>query len=64
MQDFLENHMPDNFDVLVDDGTYAEIRDKRTGAIWGVHASGNGDSFRHKVEFEPVDLNDEANINP
>ena len=52
MDEYLNNHMSDEFDVLFSDGTYAEIVCIGTGAIWGVHASGNGDSFNHKVEFE------------
>ena len=52
MGDYLENHLPDNFEELFVDGTYAEIMDKNTRAIWGVHASGDGDFCNHKVEFE------------
>lgn len=33
------------------DGTYAEGVDCK-GNRWGIHASGNGDSFNHKIEFE------------
>jgi hypothetical protein len=54
MQDYLENHLPQCFDVIFEDGTYAEIKNKNTGQIWGVNASGDGDSFNHKVEFEFV----------
>lgn len=54
MQDYLENHLSDEFEVIFEDGTYAEIKNKNTGAIWGVNASGDGDSFNHKVKFEFV----------
>ena len=53
MTDFLENHLPHfdgNFVVLMDDGTYAEIMND-TGEVFEVHASGDGDSTHHKVEF-------------
>tara|TARA_R110000787_G_C13064462_1_gene408225 strand:- start:83 stop:331 length:249 start_codon:yes stop_codon:yes gene_type:complete len=32
------------------DGTYAEGLDCK-GNRWSVHASGDGDSFNHKIEF-------------
>ena len=52
MQDYLNNHLPDRFKLIFEDGTYAEIVDMLNGSIWGVNASGNGDSYNHKVEFE------------
>ena len=52
MNDYLENHLPDKFEVLFEDGTYAEIKNKNSGAIWGVRASGDVDFTHHKVEFE------------
>ena len=52
MQDYLENYLPDEFEVIFKDGTYAEIKNKNTDRIWSVNASGDGDSFNHKVEFE------------
>ena len=54
MNDYLENHLSDEFEVIFEDGTYVEIKNKNTGAIWGVNASGDGDSIHHKVEFEFV----------
>jgi len=54
MNDYLENHLSDEFDVIFEDGTYAEIKNKNTGAIWGVNASGDGDFTHHKVDFEFV----------
>ena len=55
MQDYLENHLLHEFwTVIFEDGTYAEIQNKYDGKIWGVNASGDGDSFNHKVEFEFV----------
>ena len=52
MQDYLENHLPQCFEVIFEDGTYAEIQNKNTGQIFGVNASGDGDFTHHKVTFE------------
>lgn len=52
MQEYLEEYLPSNFEVIFEDGTYAEIKNSNTGVIWGVRASGNGDFNNHKVEFE------------
>ena len=53
MDDFLQNHLLHEFwTVIFEDGTYAEIQNKYDSEIWGVRASGIGDSFNHKVEFE------------
>jgi len=38
-------------DVDYVNGTYAEGLDCK-GNRWGIHASGNGDFFNHKIEFE------------
>lgn len=55
MDDYLENHLIHEFwECIFQDGTYAEIQNKYTGAIWAVHASGDGDFCNHKVEFEFV----------
>lgn len=52
MTDYLENHLPQNFETIFEDGTYSEIKNKNTGQIFAVRAMGDGDSFNHKVEFE------------
>lgn len=52
MNDYLENHLPQCFDVIFEDGTYAEIQNRNTGQIFGINASGDGDFTHHKVEFE------------
>lgn len=52
MQEYLEEHLPSCFNVIFEDGTYAEIQNKNSGQIFGVNASGNGDFYSHKVEFE------------
>lgn len=54
MCDFLEFHLPEEFCLNTQDGTYAEIYDSEDG-FWEVHASGDGDSFTHKVEFVKIE---------
>ena len=51
MTEYLELHLANGFDPIFQDGSYAEIQNEN-GTIYGVHASGNGDSFNHKVRFE------------
>ena len=55
MTDFIDNHMQGYFGkilkVVYDDGTYIEVRND-DGIIYGIHASGNGDFFNHKVSIE------------
>lgn len=52
MENYLENHIDEDIEILMVDGTYAEI--KKNGNKYEVHASGNGDSFNHKIEFELI----------
>ena len=52
MNDYLENHLTEKFECYFQDDSYAEIMDLSNDVKWGVHASGNGDSFNHKVRFE------------
>lgn len=52
MSEYLMEHMPDDYKLIFQDGSYAEIQNKISGVIWGVQARGNGDSFNHMVEFE------------
>ena len=54
MNDYLENHLSDEFEVIFEDGTYAEIQNKHDRKIWGVIASDDGDFTHHKVTFEFV----------
>ena len=49
MGDYLENH--NMLDVDIVDGTYAEGVNCY-GERFAIHASGNGDAFNHKVEYE------------
>ena len=54
MQDYINNHLPDNFIFLFQDGSYAELFEKFTKKRYGVHASGNGDFNNHRVRFEEL----------
>lgn len=51
MQDFLNNHLPSDFEIILEDGSYAEIKHICTDEIFSVDAKGNGDSYNHKVNF-------------
>lgn len=53
MSVFLEEYLPDDYEVVSQDGTYAEIISS-DGTVYGVHASGNGDFNNHKIEFEAI----------
>lgn len=53
LNDFLDNHLTDDYDILRVDGTYAEIAE-RDGFVWAVHASGAGDFKNHKVQFDAI----------
>ena len=48
MSDYLENI--NVLDILMVDGTYAEGKNYK-GDVYAIHASGNGDFFNHKIDF-------------
>ena len=50
MTDFLENHLPEDFKIISQDGSYAEISDGLN--TYEVHAGGDGDSYNHRIRFE------------
>jgi len=52
MNDFIENHLPDDVDVYLEDGSYAEVR--IDGVNYSLDAKGNGDSYNHIVEWNKV----------
>lgn len=54
MDDYLNNHLLEGFEILEQYGSYAEIKNQESGAIYGLHASGNGDFCNHKIEFELI----------
>lgn len=51
MQEYLSEYC--ELDITLTDGTYAEGMDNQ-GNLWAIHASGNGDYFNHKIEFEAL----------
>ena len=53
MHDYIGNHMPDDWVVIYHDGTYAEIITTDLSK-YALHASGNGDFRRHKIEFVAI----------
>jgi len=53
MSDYLDIEMDASWSVDLVDGSYAEIMTD-CGIIYSVHASGDGDSFNHKVDFKPL----------
>ena len=54
MGDYLENHMDIDIEIILEDGTYAEIK-TANGKEYEVHASGDGDFTHHKVEFVEIE---------
>ena len=52
MRDYLDTI--NMLDITMIDGTYAEGVNAK-GEKFALHASGNGDSFNHKIEFERLD---------
>ena len=52
--EFLYTILPEEYTVTFVDGTYAEITKEGTVETYGVHASGNGDFYNHKIEFEGI----------
>ena len=50
MDDYLNNYMPADYELLYVDGSYAEIAYQNE--VYEVHAGGNGDSFNHKITFK------------
>jgi hypothetical protein len=51
MQEWLHEYC--ELDIILTDRTYAEAMDKQ-GNLWAIYASGNQDSFNHKIEFEAL----------
>ena len=49
MIDFLENHLPEDFKIISQDGSFAEISDGLN--TYEVHAGGDGDSYNHRIKF-------------
>jgi len=54
MSEYLDEHLPLEFTIVYQDGTMSEVRNSETAERFEAHASGNGDSFHHKVEFNAL----------
>ena len=54
LSEYLEEYLPEGFEIVEIWGTYAEITDTINGGIYGVHAQGNGDFYNHMVRFEEL----------
>jgi hypothetical protein len=57
MQEFLNNHLPSDFELLTEDGSYAEVQQHITNAVFALEAKGNGDSYNHIVDWKFLRLN-------
>ena len=53
LQEWIDHHMDEYWVVEFQDESYAEVR-SLDGKRWAVNASGAGDSYNHKVEFEEL----------
>lgn len=53
MNDYLNIEMDPSWLILEHDGAYAEILTDK-GHHYALHASGDGDSFNHKITFEEL----------
>ena len=52
MSEFLEYYLPEEYEVIFVDGTYAEITSEDNCTFYEVHASGNGDFYNNKIKFK------------
>lgn len=53
MTDYLEYHLPKGFEILEAEDSMAIIKSK-DGVKYECHASGNGDTYSHCVEFVEI----------
>jgi len=51
MQDYLNNHLPEGYEVITDDGSCVEVQSIGDDSIYRLDAKGDGDSFNHIVEW-------------
>lgn len=54
MEEYLNDHLPDKFDIIYHDGSYAEILDRNSGEKYEVHAGGDGDFNNHRIKFRLI----------
>jgi hypothetical protein len=52
MQNYLDYHLPNNFEIESEDGTCAEIINTNSKEKFRIHASGDGDFTHHRIDFE------------
>jgi hypothetical protein len=53
LNDYLENQIGENVIIIYQDGGYCEVRDEQ-GEEYSLSASGNGDSYNHRIEIEKL----------
>ena len=53
LNDYLENQIEEQFHLMFEDESYCEILDLH-GERYSLMASGDGDSFNHKIEIEKL----------
>lgn len=53
MSEYMKHRLPERFTVIEVDGSMAVVQDY-DGTCYELHASGNGDSFNHKVEAKVI----------
>lgn len=53
LNDWLENQMEDDVDIIYKDGGYCEVYEAY-GDTYSLMAGGNGDSYSHKIEIEKL----------
>lgn len=54
MNDFIENHLTDNYEVIFNDGSYCEVQCVNTDKIYSLNAKGDGDCYNHIVEINLI----------
>lgn len=53
LNDWLENQMQEDVDIIYEDGNYFEVKDEN-GEYYSLMAYGNGDSYSHQIEIEKI----------
>ena len=51
MQDFLSNHLPSDFEVIFEDGSYVEVQHHATDEVFSIYAKGDGDCYHHVINW-------------
>jgi len=53
LNDWLENQMEDDVEITYQSGSYCKVMNS-FGESYSLMASGNGDSYSHKIEIEKL----------